>query len=93
MKFLLSLTAGELSAGGRWYLGDSKPLSANIDLALSLYTGNFFQNIPWGFQPGIGGNVKLNDHLTANLNIKVNILEDEDWVNYISLFSGLRYSF
>lgn len=86
-------TLGEISAGGRWYLGNSKPLSANIDLALSIYTGNFFRKIPWGFQPGIGGNVNLSKNLSANLNLKVNILEDNDWETYIGIYSGVRYSF
>lgn len=86
-------TIGEISAGGRWYLGNSKPLSANIDLALSIYTGNFFRKIPWGFQPGIGGNVNLSKNLSANLNLKVNILEDNDWETYIGIYSGVRYSF
>lgn len=86
-------TIGEISAGGRWYLGNSKPLSANVDLAFSIYTGNFFQKIPWGVQPGIGGNFNITKKLSANLNIKANIIEDEDWVTYLGFYSGVRYNF
>ena len=85
-------TIGEISAGGRWYLGNSKPFSGNVDLAVSIYTGNYFQKIPWGIQPGIGGNVKITKNLSANLNLKVNIFEEEDWLTYLGLNLGLRYS-
>ncbi|KXK55084.1 MAG: hypothetical protein UZ05_CHB002000677 [Chlorobi bacterium OLB5] len=86
-------TIGEITAGGRWYLGDSKPFSANVDLAISIYTGNFFQKIPWGFQPGIGGNFNITKKLSANLNMKANVIEGEDWVTYLGFYSGVRYSF
>lgn len=85
-------TIGEISAGGRWYLGNSKPLSANADLAFSIFTGNYFQKIPWGVQPGIGGNVNINKKLSVNLNIKVNVFEEEEWVTYAGVYLGLRYS-
>lgn len=86
-------TIGEITAGGRWYLGDSKPFSANVDLAFSIYTGNFFQKIPWGFQPGIGANINISKNLSANLNMKADLIEDENWVTYMGFYSGVRYSF
>lgn len=86
-------TIGEVSAGGRWYLGNSKPLSGSVDLALSIYTGNYFQKIPWGIQPGFGGNVPISRKLTANLNVKINVLEVDKWETYAGVYLGLRFSF
>lgn len=85
-------TIGEISAGGRLYLGNSDPFSGNADLAFSIYTGNYFQKIPWGIQPGIGGNVNITKKLSVNLNMKVNVIENEDWETYAGIYLGFRYN-
>ncbi|MEO8515079.1 MAG: hypothetical protein ABI543_16095 [Ignavibacteria bacterium] len=88
-----TMTIGEITAGGRWYWGHPDKLNANLDLGLGIYTGNYYQKPHWGIQPGIGGNVLLTKNLAANLNVKVNVIEVEDWETYAGIYLGLRYSF
>lgn len=88
-----TMTIGEITAGGRWYWGQPDKLNANLDLGLGIYTGNYFQKIHWGIQPGFGGNVPISRKLTANLNVKINVLEVGKWETYAGVYLGLRYSF
>lgn len=88
-----TMTIGEITAGGRWYLGEPDKLNANLDLGVGIYTGNYFQKIHWGIQPGFGGNVPISKKLSANLNVKINVLEVEEWETYAGVYLGLRYSF
>ena len=83
---------GEITAGGRWYLGHPDKLNANLDLGVGIYTGNYFQKIHWGIQPGFGGNVPISKKLSANLNVKINVLEADEWETYAGVYLGLRYS-
>ncbi len=85
-------TIGETSAGGRWYLGQPDRLNANVDLGLGIYTGNYYDKMHWGIQPGIGANIPLTKNLEANLNVKVNVIEVEDWETYAGIYLGIRYS-
>jgi hypothetical protein len=85
-------TIGEITAGGRWYWGQPDKLNANLDLGLGIYTGNYFQKIHWGIQPGFGGNFPISKKLSANLNVKINVLEVEEWETYAGVYLGLRYS-
>jgi len=86
-------TIGEITGGGRWYLGQPDKLNANVDLGLGIYTGNYYQKVHWGIQPGFGGNVPISKKLSANLNVKINVLEVEEWETYAGVYLGLRYSF
>lgn len=88
-----TMTIGEITAGGRWYWGEPDKLNANLDLGVGIYTGNYFQNIHWGIQTGFGGNVPISKELSANLNLKINVLEVEEWETYAGVYMGLRYSF
>jgi hypothetical protein len=85
-------TIGEITAGGRWYWGQADKLNANLDLGLGIYTGNYFQKIHWGIQPGFGVNFPISMKLSANLNVKINVLEVEEWETYAGVYLGLRYS-
>lgn len=85
-------TIGEITAGARWYWGHPDKLNANLDLGVGIYTGNYFQQIHWGIQPGFGGHVPISKKLSANLNVKINVLEVEEWETYAGVHLGLRYS-
>ncbi len=88
-----TFTIGEITAGGRWYLGKSDKLNANLDIGLGIYTGNYYDKIHWGFQPGIGANFPFIKNLAANLNVKVNVIEVDEWETYLGISLGLRYNF
>ncbi len=89
---LETMTIGEITAGARWYWGVIDKLNLNLDLGLGIYTGNYFQKIHWGIQPGFGGSVPVSRKLSANLNVKINVLEVEEWETYAGVYLGLRYS-
>lgn len=85
-------TIGEITGGGRWYWGEIDNPNLNLDLGLGIYTGNYLNKIHWGIQPGFGGNFPISKKLSANLNVKINVLEVEEWETYAGVYLGLRYS-
>lgn len=87
-----TFTIGEITAGGRWYWGVIDRPNLNLDLGLGIYTGNYFHKIHWGIQPGFGGNLPISKKLSANLNVKINVLEVEEWETYGGVYLGLLYS-
>jgi len=95
---LKTLTISEFTAGIRWFWGHPKFLHTNIDLGLGIYAGNFYQKVNWGIQPGLGGNLPINSKISANINLRVNILEVKDeiinkWETYWGMYLGIKYSF
>lgn len=87
-----TMTIGEITGGGRWYWGEIDNPNLNLDLGLGIYTGNYLHKIHWGIQPGFGVNFPISKKLSANLNVKINVLEVEEWETYAGVYLGLRYS-
>lgn len=87
-----TFTIGEISSGARWYWGVIDRPNLNLDLGLGIYTGNYLHKIHWGIQPGFGGSVPISKKLSVNLNVKINVLEVEEWETYAGVYLGLRYS-
>jgi len=87
-----TMTIGEITGGLRWYWGATDKPNLNLDLGLGIYTGNYLHKIHWGVQPGFGASLPFSKRISANLNVKFNMLEIEEWETYAGVYLGLRYS-